>query len=82
MEELFESFKGTMIVYPSYQGAVCGYNDSNFLIAIETKKLDPMIVFKKGLFRVISKDTFIAEEYKDQKYRYLLEDESAIIKQM
>jgi hypothetical protein len=75
MEELFELFKGLKITYPKYEGIVCGYNEDNFIIAVETKSLD--------FFRAIKKDDgcFMLDEYKDLKYRYALEDESAIMKQ-
>lgn len=74
MEELFNLFKGVLIVHPDYQGEVCGYNETHFILAVETKDQ-----FK--FFRALKRDFFIAEEYKDLKYRYILEDEKTIEKQ-
>lgn len=75
MKEVYEKFKGTLIVHPSYQGIVCGYTDSNFLLAVETKEIGKF-------FRVLKKDFFVEEEFKDSKYRYILEDERVIEKQL
>lgn len=75
MEELFELYKGTLVIHDKYQGVVCGYNDSHFILAVETEE--------KGMFfRVLKKDFFVLEEYKDPKYRYVLEDERTIEKFM
>jgi hypothetical protein len=75
MEELFNLFKGVIITHPNYVGVVCGYNETHFILAVETKD-------ENKFFRRLKKDFFIAEEYKDLKYRYIFEDESTIIKQM
>jgi len=74
MEKIFELFKGTLITHPTYQGVVCGFNETHFILAVETKD-------QVKFFRALKKDFFIAEEYKDLKYRYIFEDESTIIKQ-
>lgn len=73
MEEIYEELKGTLVVHNTYQGIVCGFNDTHFIIAIETK--DPKF------FRVLKKDFFVEDEFKDLKYRYSLEDEREIVKQ-
>jgi len=75
MEKLFELFKGTLITHLNYKGEVCGYNETHFILAVETKD-------ENNFFRRLKKDFFIAEEYKDQKYRYIFENESTIEKQM
>jgi hypothetical protein len=75
MEEMYENFKGTLVVHPHYQGIVCGYTDTHFILAVETKETGKF-------FRVLKKDIFVEEEYKDQKYRYILEDERTIEKQI
>jgi len=75
METLFNLYKGVLIVHPNYQGIVCGYNETHFILAVETKDIN-------NFFRALKKDFFIDEEYKDAKYRYIFEDESTIIKQM
>jgi hypothetical protein len=74
MEILFKKFKGTIITHPRYTGVVCGYNDSHFILAVETKD-------DKNFFRKLE-NPFILDEYKDSKYRYIFENESEIEKQM
>jgi hypothetical protein len=74
MEKLFQQFKNMLVVYPNYQGYVCGYNDAHFIIAVETKD-------DKNFFRKIE-SPYIMEEYKDTKYRYVFADESDILKQI
>lgn len=78
MEILFNLFKGQQIKHPNYSGVVCGYDDSRFILAVETHD-------DKGIFfRRLRKDdnVFIMDEYKDVKYRYVYENESEILKQI
>jgi hypothetical protein len=75
MEEKYEQFKGTLVVHKSYQGIVCGYTDTHFILAVDTKETGKF-------FRAVKKDIFIEDEFKDQKYRYILEDERTIEKQI
>lgn len=78
MEILFNLYKGKTIVHPKYSGVVCGYDDSRFILAVETHD-------DKGIFfRRLRKDdnAFILDEYKDAKYRYVYEDEREILKQI
>jgi hypothetical protein len=74
MEKLFQQFKNMLLVYPKYQGHVCGYNDAHFIVAVETNDV-------KNFFRKIE-SPYIMEEYKDTKYRYVFADESDILKQI
>lgn len=74
MEKLFEQFKNMLVVYPKYQGYVCGYNDAHFIVAVETRD-------DKNFFRKMENPT-IMEEYKDTKYRYVFADESDLLKQI
>ena len=74
MEEIYEAFKGTLVVHDKYQGVVCGYNETHFILAVETDNKD-------RFFRALKKYFFVDEAYKDQKYRYIFENESEIIKQ-
>ena len=74
MHKLFELFKNKLIIHSKYQGYVCGYNDAHFILAVETTN--------KDFFRVLKKEFFILDEYKDAKYRYVYEDENAILKQI
>jgi hypothetical protein len=74
MEEIYEELKGTLIVHDKYQGVVCGYTEGHFILAVETKEVGKF-------FRVLKKDFFVEEAYKDPKYRYILEDERTIVKQ-
>ena len=74
MERLFEQFKNMLVVYPKYQGYVCGYNDAHFIVAVETRD-------DKNFFRKMENPT-IMDQYKDTKYRYIFADESDILKQL
>ena len=73
MEKLFEQFKNMLVVYPKYQGYVCGYNEAHFIVAVETNDV-------KNFFRKLE-NPYIMEEYKDTKYRYVFADESQLLKQ-
>jgi hypothetical protein len=73
MEILFEKFKNMLVTYPKYQGYVCGYNDSHFIVAVETRD-------DKNFFRKLE-NPIIMDEYKDVKYRYTYADESQLLKQ-
>ena len=73
MEKAFNIFKGMLVTYPTYTGYVCGFNDSHFILAVETKD-------DKNFFRKID-NPYIMEEYKDVKYRYIFVNESELIKQ-
>ncbi len=73
MEEIYEELKGTLVVHDNYQGVVCGYNDTHFILAIETKD-------ENKFFRRLKKDFYIENEFKDLKYRYIFEDERTIVK--
>jgi hypothetical protein len=77
MERLFNQYKEKTIVHTNYSGVVCGYDDSRFILAVETHD-------DKGIFfRRLTKhdNAFILDEYRDSKYRYVYEDEREIIKQ-
>ena len=77
MERLFNQYKEKTIVHTNYSGVVCGYDDSRFILAVETHN-------DKGIFfRRLTKhdNAFILDEYRDSKYRYVYEDEREIIKQ-
>ena len=63
-----------LVVYPKYQGYVCGYNDAHFIIAVETRD-------DKNFFRKME-NPVIMEQYKDTKYRYIFADESQLLKQL
>jgi hypothetical protein len=78
MEKLFNLFKELLIVHTKYKGIVCGYDESRFILAVETTN-DKDIFFKR-----LSKhdNIVILDIYKDAKYRYVYENESEILKQM
>ena len=73
MEKLFQQFKNMLVVYPKYQGYICGYNDAHFIVAVETRD-------DKNFFRKVE-NPHILDEYKDTKYRYVFADESQLLKQ-
>lgn len=78
MENLFNLYKDLIIIHSNYKGVVCGYDDSRFILAVETND-------DKGIFfRRLRKDdnAFILDEYKNIKYRYVYEDEKEILKQI
>jgi hypothetical protein len=78
MRKLFDEYKNTLIVHSNYSGVVCGYDDSRFILAVETQN-------DKGIFfRRLRKDdnAFILDQYRDAKYRYVYEDEREIVKQI
>ena len=72
METEFNKYKNKLVVHPKYQGYVCGYTDAHIILAVETTN--------KDFFRKLENPN-ILEEYKDVKYRYVLEDERELIKQ-
>ena len=77
MERLFSQYKEKVVTHSNYSGIVCGYDDSRFILAVETNN-------DKGIFfRRLTKhdNAFILDEYRDSKYRYVYEDEREIIKQ-
>jgi hypothetical protein len=78
MESLFNLYKEFVVVHTNYTGIVCGYDDSRLILAVETTD-DKSIFFKR-----LRKDdnVFIMDKYKDNKYRYVYENESEIIKQL
>ena len=77
METVFNLYKEKTIVHSNYSGVVCGYDDSRFILAVETHD-------DKGIFfRRLTKhdNAFILDEYRDAKYRYVYEDERELVKQ-
>ncbi len=75
MEILFNEFKEFEIVHPTYKGKICGYNDEHFILAVEASS-------SAYCFRRLPKESFVLEEYRDNRYKYVYENESEIIKQM
>jgi hypothetical protein len=73
MESLFKKYKNILVVHDNYQGHVCGYTDSHLILAVETKD-------NKNFWRNLQ-NAYIADEYKDAKYRYIYEDERQLIAQ-
>jgi hypothetical protein len=74
METVFNKFKGTTIVHKGYTGVLCGYNNEHFILAIKASS-------SSYGFRKLPKESFVMEEYKDVKYKYVYEDETQLIKQ-
>ena len=78
MRRVFDQYEKTIVVHANYSGVVCGYDDSRFILAVETHD-------DKGIFfRRLTKhdNAFILDEYRDAKFRYVYEDESVILKQI
>ena len=74
MEKIFNQFKGLEIVHPGYSGIVCGYNDEHFILAVKASS------HAYG-FRKLPKESVIVDDYISNKYKYVYEDESVLIKQ-
>ena len=74
MEIVFNKYKGLEIKHATYTGIVCGYNDEHFILAI--KASSPAYGFRK-----LPKESVITEDYISNKYKYVYEDESELIKQ-
>jgi hypothetical protein len=75
MEELFQLYKGFLVVHKNYQGIVCGYTDAHFILAVKTKSTD--------FFRMLPKrEMYIEDKYRDPKYRYVFEDDFVIERQL
>ena len=68
MENLFNLYKELLIIHSNYKGIVCGYDDSRFILAVETNN-------DKGIFfRRLRKDdnAFILDKYRDQMKKHKL----------
>lgn len=76
MKELFEKFKHRIVLYPSCECVVAGFTPERFILAT-TCKLDKE---KDYSFRVLPKDAFVIDDYRDNRYRYVWANESDIIK--
>ena len=77
MENLFNLYKELLIGHKNYKGVVCGYDESRFILAVETRD-------DSNFWRKLRKEdnAFILDKYKDTKYRYIYENESEILKQL
>lgn len=74
MEKVFNQFKGMEIVHPSYSGILCGYNDEHFILAVKASS-------SAFSFRKLPKESVILEDYISNKYKYVYENESELIRQ-
>lgn len=74
MEKVFNQFKGMEIVHPNYSGILCGYNDEHFILAVKASS-------SAFSFRKLPKESIIMDEYISNKYKYIYENESELIRQ-
>ena len=74
MEKVFNQFKEIEIVHPNYKGILCGYNEAHFILAVKATS-------SAFAFRKLPKESFVLEEYTSNKYKYVYENETEIIKQ-
>jgi len=74
MERVFNQFKGLEIEHDTYTGILCGYNDEHFILAIKASS-------SAFGFRKLPKESIIIDEYISNKYKYVYENESELIKQ-
>lgn len=70
MKSLFEKYKHKAIATPYYSGKLCGYCHDKLILATTDKP--------QCSFRRLDEDSFIAEEYKDTRYRYCYTNESSL----
>lgn len=74
MEKVFNQFEGLEIVHDDYKGILCGYNSEHFILAIKSSS-------SAFGFRKLPKDSIVVGEYINNKYKYVYENESELIKQ-
>ena len=74
MEKVFNQFKGMEIVHDNYKGILCGYNDEHFILAVKASS-------SAYAFRKLPKESVIMEDYISNKYKYVYENETELIKQ-
>jgi hypothetical protein len=74
MERVFNQYKELEIIHADYKGILCGYNEEHFILAI--KASSPAFGFRK-----LPKESIIIDEYISNKYKYVYENESELIKQ-
>lgn len=76
MKQVFDKFKEMNVIHSGYTGIVCGYTDTHIILAVETKNED------KRFFGIRNfQNPFILEEYKNPRYKFILEDERELEKQ-
>ena len=74
MEKIFNQYKGLEIKHDTYTGILCGYNDEHFILAVKASS-------SAYSFRKLPKESIIMEDYISNKYKYVYENETEIIKQ-
>ena len=74
MEKVFNQFKGLEIIHANYSGILCGYNDEHFILAVKATS-------SAFAFRKLPKESVIVGDYISNKYKYVYENESELIKQ-
>ena len=74
MEKVFNQYKGMEIVHDDYTGILCGYNDEHFILAVKASS-------HAYAFRKLPKESVIMEDYISNKYKYVYENETELIKQ-
>lgn len=74
MEKVFNQFKEMEIIHPNYSGILCGYNDEHFILAVKASS-------SAFAFRKLPKESVILEDYISNKYKYVYENESELIRQ-
>ena len=74
MERIFDLYKEFIVKHPKYSGVVCGYTEAHFILAVKTKDTN-------NFFRVLKGGFYVMDKYKDQRYRYIFEDENVVEQQ-
>lgn len=73
MQRVYEKCKNKKVSYSGYFGLVCGYTENRLIIATESSPICSFRRLDKG-------GGFIADKYKDSKYRYTYADEKDVDK--
>ncbi len=69
MESLFQAFRGFLVEQEGYKGKVCGYNETHFILAVETTDTFKFFRTLKGKFFVEDERTIEKQmkKWQDQK---------------
>lgn len=72
MKRIYDEIKGKTLKYKNYEGIICGYSNTHFILAVLNKPAQSFRRFDKG------SQPFIEDAYKDLKYHYVWCDEKDV----
>ena len=76
MKKQYEKLKDILVTRQDYSGIVCGYKPNMIILAVEDWSRTDRTWTK------LDEETFIKDDYRDDKYRYIYEDVDYILKQI